>query len=213
MAVWRQQINAGLARPWAKPLWFALSTLPFAWLIVAAATDNLGANPAQALVRSTGDWTLRALCLVLAITPLRVTAGLPVLARMRRMAGLFVFFYALMHALSYAWFDMGLEMTDIARDIAKRPFILVGFLGLLFLLPLALTSINRAVRWMGAARWQRLHQLTYVIAGLALLHFFWMRSGKRDYSEVLWYTAILGLLLLWRVWRRWNSPRRQRSAA
>ena len=175
--------------------------LPLAWLVFGAAFDRLGANPAEALIRGLGDWTLRLLCMTLAVTPLRVRLRLPQLARFRRMLGLFVFFYASLHLLAYAWFDMGLEFAEVARDIAKRPFILVGFAAWLALLPMAATSFNRAMRAMGARRWQMLHRLVYVIAGLALLHFFWMRSGKRDYAEVVIYGVLIGALLLERVWR------------
>jgi sulfoxide reductase heme-binding subunit YedZ len=167
-------------------------------------TDHLGANPAEALVRSTGDWTLRALCLVLAITPLRTTLGLTALARLRRMAGLFVYFYVVLHLLAYAWFDMGFDAADIVKDIAKRPFILVGFSAFVLLTPLALTSFNRAIKAMGGKRWQALHRLVYGVAGLALLHFFWMRAGKNNFAEVAVYAAILGTLLGWRVYRRWH---------
>jgi sulfoxide reductase heme-binding subunit YedZ len=118
------------------------------------------------------------------------------------MLGLFTYFYACMHLLGYAWFDMGLEVDEIAKDIAKRPFILVGFSGWLLLTPLAATSFNRAIRTLGAARWQLLHRLVYVIAGLGILHFFWMRAGKNNFAEVAVYAAILGVLLGWRVWRR-----------
>lgn len=196
-----------LLHPVAKPLVFVLGLMPLAWLIHGAVTDALGANPAEALVRSTGDWTLRFLCLVLAVTPLRVAAGLPVLARFRRMFGLFVYFYALVHLLSYGWFDMGFELADIVRDIIKRPFILVGSLAVFLLTPLALTSFNQAIRFLGARRWQQLHRLVHVIAGLALLHFFWMRSGKNDFAEVAVYAAIILVLLGERVARSW----RQRS--
>ena len=123
----------------AKPVVFALCLLPLAWLVYAAAANQLGANPAEALIRATGDWTLRALCLVLAVTPLRVVTSTPQLARFRRMLGLFVFFYGLLHLLSYAWFDMGFDGTDIVRDIIKRPFILVGSLALLVLTLLGAT--------------------------------------------------------------------------
>lgn len=181
---------------------FVLACLPFVWLVWAAFSDQLGANPAEALIRSLGDWTLRFLVLVLAVTPLRVTTGWSALARLRRMVGLFVFFYACMHLLSYAWFDMEFDVAGIAADVAKRPFILVGFLAWLLLLSLAATSFNRAIRAMGAQRWQWLHRAVYVIAGLAVLHFFWMRSGKNDFAEVGVYAAILGALLAWRVWRR-----------
>lgn len=186
----------------AKPLVFGLCLLPAVWLFWAAATDQLGANPAEALIRSLGDWALRALVLVLAITPLRVMAGWPQLARFRRMAGLFVFFYASLHWLSYAWFDMGLVWADIVADVPKRPFILVGTLAWLLLLTLALTSFNRAIRTLGAARWQALHRAVYAVAVLAVLHFFWMRAGKQDFAEVAVYAAMLGGLLGWRAWRR-----------
>ena len=183
----------------AKPLVFGLILLPLAWLFYAAAANELGANPAEALIRSTGDWTLRALCLLLAVTPLRVITGTPALARFRRMLGLFVYFYATLHLLSYSWFDMGFGLQEIIRDIIKRPFILVGFSAFVLLTPLALTSFNRAIKALGARRWQRLHKLIYGIAGLALLHFFWMRSGKNDFAEVFVYAGVLGVLLGWRV--------------
>jgi methionine sulfoxide reductase heme-binding subunit len=188
-----------LGHPAAKPLVFLLALLPFAWLLYGAITDNLGANPAEYLSRSTGDWTLRFLCITLAVTPLRVITGTPALARFRRMTGLFVYFYVVLHFLSYAWFDMGFDPADIAKDIAKRPFILVGFSAFLLLTPLAATSFNRAVKALGAARWQVLHKLVYLIAALGILHFFWMRAGKNDFAEVAVYAAIIAALLGWRV--------------
>ncbi len=191
-----------LAHPAAKPLALLLGLLPAFWLFWAAATDQLGANPAEALIRSLGDWTLRALVLVLLITPLRVTAGWPVLARYRRMSGLFVFFYASLHWLAYAWLDMGFIWPDILTDVPRRPFILVGTLAWLLLLALALTSFQRAVRVMGGARWQALHRSVYAVAALAILHFYWMRAGKNDFAEVAVYAALLGGLLLWRLWYR-----------
>ncbi len=188
-----------LLHPAAKPLVFVLALLPFAWLFYGAATNNLGANPAEHLERSLGDWTLRFLCITLAVTPLRVITGTPTLARFRRMLGLFVYFYAALHFLSYSWFDMGFDVADIAKDIAKRPFILVGFSAFLLLTPLAATSFNRAVRALGARRWQALHRLVYVIAGLALLHFYWMRAGKHNFAEVAVYAVIVAALLGWRA--------------
>ncbi len=185
----------------AKPLVFLLCLLPFAWLLAGALGNTLGANPAEALLRSTGDWALRFLCLVLALTPLRQALGLTALARFRRMLGLYVFFYALLHLLCYAWFDMGLDWADIVQDIPKRPFILVGFLALLLLTLLAATSPRAVVRAMGGQRWQRLHRLVYAVVPLALLHFFWMRAGKNNFAEVAVYAAILGLLLAWRAGR------------
>jgi sulfoxide reductase heme-binding subunit YedZ len=142
---------------------------------------------------------LRFLCITLAVTPLRQWTGWTALARFRRMLGLFAAFYAALHFSAYAVFDMGLDLGEIVRDVRKRPFILVGTLAFMLLLPLAATSFDRAVRALGAARWRRLHRLVYVIAGLAILHFFWMRAGKRDFAEVAIYASILGVLLGWRV--------------
>ncbi|RGE41594.1 sulfoxide reductase heme-binding subunit YedZ [Comamonas testosteroni] len=198
---WRAGLQRALMRPWVKPLVFVLSLLPFAWLAYAAFADALGANPAEALLRSTGDWTLRFLCLVLAVTPLRQMLNLPVLARFRRMLGLYVFFYACLHLLCYAWFDMGLEWADIVADIPKRPFILVGFAAWAILLVLAATSPKFMLRALGGKRWQWLHRTVYAAAPLALLHFFWMRAGKNNFAEVAVYAAILAVLLIYRVLR------------
>jgi sulfoxide reductase heme-binding subunit YedZ len=133
---------------------------------------------------------------------------LPALARLRRMLGLFVYFYVVLHLLSYSWFDMGFEVPDIAKDIAKRPFILVGFTAFLLLTPLAATSFNRAIRALGAARWQKLHKAVYAVAVLAILHFFWMRAGKNNFAEVAVYAAILAVLLGWRLLRRIRKNKR-----
>jgi len=195
-------LNRLLLHPAVKPGLFGLALLPLAWLVWGAATDGLGANPAEALIRATGDWTLRALCLTLAVTPLRQATGWHALARLRRMLGLFAFFYGLLHFLAFAWLDMGLDLQAMLRDIAKRPFILVGTLALVLMLPLAATSFNGAIRALGAARWQALHRAVYAIAALALLHFFWMRAGKNDFAEVGVYTVVVGVLLGWRLWRR-----------
>ncbi|MDB5731819.1 MAG: Protein-methionine-sulfoxide reductase heme-binding subunit MsrQ [Variovorax sp.] len=193
-------MNKLLLHPAVKPCLFLLCLLPFAGLVYGAFTDGLGANPAEYLIRAGGDWTLRFLCIVLAVTPLRVMFKLSALARLRRMLGLFVYFYVVFHLLSYSGFDMGFDVADIAKDIAKRPFILVGFSAFVLLTPLAATSFNRAIKALGAKRWQRLHKLVYVIAGLGLLHFFWMRAGKHNFNEVFVYAAIIVVLLAWRVW-------------
>mgnify|MGYP003583290998 FL=1 len=199
-----------LMHPLAKPVVFVLCLLPFAWLFYGAFTNNLGANPAEYLIRATGDWTLRFLCIVLAVTPLRVLSSTPQLARFRRMLGLFVYFYVVLHLLSYSWFDMGFDVPDIAKDIAKRPFILVGFSAFVLLTPLAATSFNRAIKALGGKRWQMLHKLVYLIAGLGLLHFFWMRAGKNDFTEVFVYAAIIAVLLGWRVVQFLKKKRLQR---
>ncbi len=192
-------------RPAAKPALFVLCLLPLAWLVYAAAANRLGPNPAEALIRGSGDWVLRLLCLTLAVTPLRQLSGWHALARMRRMLGLFTFFYLVLHFLAYAWLDMGLDPQAIAKDIPKRPFALVGFAAFVLMLPLAATSFNRAIKALGAARWRALHRGVYAIALLGLLHFFWMRSAKSDFAEVAVYAAIVALLLGWRVQRAWAA--------
>ncbi|WP_245479123.1 sulfite oxidase heme-binding subunit YedZ [Rubrivivax rivuli] len=194
-------MNRLLLKPAVKPLVFALALVPLGLLVWGVFADTLGANPAETLIRSTGDWTLRLLCLTLAVTPLRQLTGWHALARLRRMLGLFTFFYGLLHFLAFAWLDMGLDLAAIVADIAKRPFILVGSAALLLMLPLALTSFNRAIKALGAARWQALHRAVYAVAVLAVLHFLWMRSGKNDLAEVGVYAAVIGSLLGWRVWR------------
>jgi sulfoxide reductase heme-binding subunit YedZ len=189
-----------LLHPAAKPLLFVAGLLPFAWLFYGALMNTLGANPAEALIRSTGDWTLRLLCITLAVTPLRVIAHQPALARFRRMLGLFAFFYVVLHFLAYAWLDMGLDLDAIVRDIPKRPFALVGFLAFVLMIPLAATSFNRAIKALGAKRWQALHKSVYAIVLLGLLHFFWMKAAKNNFAEVAVYAAIIGVLLGWRIW-------------
>ena len=212
MVISRQKF---LLHPAAKPILFLICLLPFAWLawnVVQAQMGNanvLGANPAEHLIRATGDWTLRFICIVLAVTPLRVISSTPTLARFRRMLGLFAYFYVVLHLLSYSWFDMGFDAADIAKDIAKRPFILVGFSAFLLLTPLAATSFNAAIKAMGAKRWQTLHKLVYLIAGLGLLHFFWMRAAKNNFAEVFVYAVIIAVLLGWRLMQYLRKKRLQ----
>ena len=194
-----------LLSPWAKPLLALVLALPMAWLVYAAFHDLLGANPAEALSRSTGDWTLRGLCLVLAITPLRVLLKAPGLLRLRRTLGVATFVYACVHLLCSAWFDQGLVLSDIWRDILQRPFIWLGMSAWLLMLPLALTSNNLSVKALGGRRWQMLHRVVYVSALLSVLHFFWMRAGKNNFAEVWVYAALLSGLMAWRVWW-WRRP-------
>ena len=203
-------VNRWLLHRVAKPLLFAAALLPLVWLLVGAIANTLGANPAEALIRSTGDWTLRLLCLTLAITPLRQITGWSALARLRRMLGLYTFFYGVLHFLCFAWLDMGFDLAAIFKDIPKRPFILVGTAALLLMLPLAATSFNRAIKTLGAKRWQMLHRAVYAVALLALLHFFWMRAGKNDFAEWSIYAAVLAVLLGWRLAR---FVKARRSAA
>jgi sulfoxide reductase heme-binding subunit YedZ len=197
-------MNRLLLHPAAKPVLWLLLALPFASLVWGAVQNTLGANPAEALIRGLGDWTLRALCLTLAITPLRDWTGWHGLLRMRRNIGVATFLYGTLHWLAYAWLDQGLDPAALLKDIAKRPFILVGTAAWLALLPLAATSFNGAIRAMGAKAWKDLHKVIYVIAPVALLHFFWMKAAKHNLVEVAVYALIVAVLLGW----RWLKPRR-----
>jgi sulfoxide reductase heme-binding subunit YedZ len=204
-------VQKGLMSDWAKPLVIVLCALPVAQLFAAAAFSDLGPNPAEALIRQSGDVSIRALCYLLALTPLRLLTGMPAMGRFRRILGLSVFANVCVHLLCYAWLDMGFEWLDIYADILKRPFSYVGFAAFLGLFALALTSTNGIMRWMGPKRWRQLHTLVYGVAALGILHFYWMRASKHRFSEVILYGAILGLLLLFRVvWAMKNkspSPR------
>lgn len=195
-------VNQWLLKPWVKPLLWLVCAAPAVALLAGAVLDKLGANPAEALIQETGEWTLRWLWLTLAISPLRDVASLPALLRYRRALGVTTFVYALLHFLAYAWLDKGLVLDDIVRDVLKRNFILVGVLALLLMTPLALSSFNAAIRAMGGRRWQALHKLVYAVALLGLLHFYWKKSAKNDVGEVMVYAVILAVLLGWRVMRK-----------
>lgn len=196
------RMNQAVMHPAAKPVVWLLALLPVAWLTYAALTDSLGANPAEALIRATGDWALRGLCVALAVTPVRQVFGLNALSRLRRLLGLFAFFYVCLHVLSYTWLDMGWSAQALWEDVAQRPFILVGALAALVLLLLATTSPQWVLRAMGGRNWQRLHLGVHAAAWLALLHFFWMRAAKNNVQEVWVYAGIVALLQAWRVWRK-----------
>ncbi len=187
-----------LLHPLTKPVLWLLLAVPAAWLLWAGLHGQLGANPAEALIRSLGDWTLRFLCLTLAISPLRDWTGASGLLRFRRNLGVATFVYGTLHWLAYAWLDQGLELDALLVDVAKRPFILVGTAAWLAMMPLALTSFNAAIRWLGGRAWKDLHKVTYALGPLALLHFFWMKAGKNDFLEVAIYALVIGGLLGWR---------------
>lgn len=172
-----------------------LALLPVGHLLYGAFVrpDILGANPAEFITRATGDWALRILLLTLALTPLRRLAGWNWVLRLRRMVGLFAFFYAILHFSSYVSFDHVFDIGAIASDIVKRPFITVGFVCLMLLLPLAITSTNAMVRRLGGRRWLQLHRLVYAVAPLAVLHYWWM--VKRDLTQPIIYAVLLALLL------------------
>lgn len=196
-----------------KAIVFVVAAVPFVRLAIGVFyfPDWLGANPAEFITRATGDWTLRFLLITLAVTPLRHLTGWNWLLRLRRMLGLYAFFYALVHLSSYVAFDHLFDVGEIVRDIVKRPFITVGFATLVLLIPLALTSTDAMVRRLGARRWLMLHRLVYVIAPLGVLHFWWM--VKRDITEPAIYAMILTLLLGYRLFRRTRQSARAAAAS
>lgn len=197
-----QGLNQLLLKPWVKPLLWLLCAVPFVVLMIKGFTGHLGANPAEKLIRETGEWALRWLWLTLAISPLREAASLPTLMRYRRALGVTTFVYALLHFLAYAWLDKGLVIDDIVKDVIKRNFILVGVVALALMTPMALTSFNAAIRKLGGRRWQALHKLVYAVALLGLLHFYWKKAAKNDVGEVMVYAVILAVLLGWRAMRK-----------
>jgi sulfoxide reductase heme-binding subunit YedZ len=180
-----------------KHLVFATSLLPLVWLAWLAWRDQLGANPVETLSHRTGDWSLRFLLLTLAVTPLRRLTGWNGLQRFRRLLGLFAFFYVSLHFGVYLVFDQFFDWRAIVADIAKRPYITVGFAGWLLLIPLAVTSTGGMMKRLGR-NWQGLHRLIYLIGALGVLHYLWL--VKADLSEPLLYAGILALLLSYRLW-------------
>ena len=187
-----------------KPLVFVAALLPFGWLIWLGWSDQLGANPIETITRYTGDWTLRFLFITLAVTPLRNLSGWKWLMRLRRMLGLFAFFYAVLHFATYLVLDQFFAWEHIVDDIAERPYITVGFACFLLLIPLAITSTNAMVRRLGGRRWQLLHRSVYVIAIGGVVHFLWL--VKADLREPLIYGAILAALLGYRLAKRGFKP-------
>ncbi len=185
-----------------KPLLFVFGLYPLLRWVWLGVQNDLTANPTEFLTRSSGTWTLVCLLLTLAISPLRQAIKQPAFVRLRRMCGLFTFFYAVLHALSWAWWDQGFVVDDMLVDIWKRPFILVGVAAFLTMSLLAVTSTQGWMRRLGS-KWQRLHQAIYLIGGLAILHYWWHKAGKNDLQTVMIYAAVLTALLLWRIvrWR------------
>lgn len=189
---------------------FLSALLPLAVYVSLAAQNQLGANPIEHLTRSSGDWTLYLLTLTLAITPLRRLSGQQWLQALRRMLGLFAFFYASLHFVTFIWFDHFFDLDEIWVDVWKRPFISIGFAAFVLLIPLALTSTKTMQRRLGRY-WSRLHRLIYLTALLALLHFWWMRAGKQNFGEPILMGAIVLLLLAARAAgpiQRWIRARK-----
>ena len=185
---------------------FAVALLPLARLFYLGGTGGLGANPVEFVVRSLGTWTLAALVLTLSITPLRLATGWAWPMRLRRMFGLFTFFYASLHLVAYLWLDQWFDLAAIWKDVLKRPYITAGFAAMVLLVPLAVTSTNGWVRRLGGRNWQRLHRLVYLIAVLAVVHFWWQKAAKNDLGEPLVYAVVIGLLLGVRL-LRWAQKR------
>lgn len=175
---------------------FGICLFPLARLIVLGGSGGLGANPIEFITHSTGTWTLVGLMVTLSVTPLRRLTGCTELIRSRRMLGLFTFFYACLHFVTYVWLDQFFDPAAIARDIIKRPFITIGFAAFVLLIPLAVTSTHAMMRRLGR-RWQQLHRLVYLVAMLGVVHYVWL--VKKDLTQPLIYGAVLALLLIMRL--------------
>lgn len=184
-----------------------VALVPFLRIVYLGATDQFGPNPLEFVTRSTGTWTLVLLCCTLAVTPLRRLTGMNWLIRLRRMLGLYAFFYGTLHFLIWLVVDRGLDAASMLKDIGKRPFITVGFTAFVLMIPLAATSTNAMVRRLGGKRWQWLHRLVYVTGVLGILHYWWHKAGKNDFAEVSIYAAVMALLLGLRVWWAWRASR------
>ena len=181
-----------------KATLFLACLIPLARLAWYGYSDQLGANPIEFITRSLGTWTLVFLLITLSITPLRKLSGWSWLIKLRRMAGLFAFFYALLHFITYIWLDQFFDLSSIYKDVLKRPFITIGFTAFVLLIPLALTSTNAMMKKLGGKRWQMLHKLVYLIAIFAVVHYWWL--VKKDITQPLIYAALLSILLGYRVW-------------
>ena len=177
---------------------FLAALIPLARMVYLTVTGQL-VEPLEFITRSTGDWTLYFLCFTLAVTPLRRLTKWNWLVKLRRMLGLFMFFYAVLHFMTFLWFDHFFDLAEMWKDVLRRQFITVGFIAFVLLIPLAATSTNAMIRRLGGKRWQWLHRLIYVIAPLAILHFWWMKAGKHNFTEPILYGSILAVLLGLRV--------------
>jgi sulfoxide reductase heme-binding subunit YedZ len=194
-----------LSSKWTKAAVFLICTLPAAILALHFYQGNVTANPVEYLQHTTGDWTLRFLLITLSITPFRKFFNLPDLIRFRRMLGLFAFFYVCLHFLTYIGPDQAFDLSGMWKDVAKRRFVTVGFLGFVLLIPLALTSTKAWIRRLGGKRWQSLHRLIYVTALSGVIHYYWL--VKSDHRLPLLYGAILAALLLYRLTASLLKPR------
>jgi sulfoxide reductase heme-binding subunit YedZ len=191
-----------------KAALFVLALLPFLRMAWLTAT-GVPVDPVEFLTHGSGDWALYLLCATLAVTPLRRLTGWNWLVRLRRMVGLFTFFYAFMHFMTFLWFDHFFDVAAMWKDVLKRPFITVGFLAFVLLIPLAATSTNGMIKRLGR-NWARLHNAIYAIAPLAILHYWWMKAGKHNFEQPIVWGSVVGVLLLVRVWWRLSRPRTEK---
>lgn len=188
-----------------KTVIWLLALIPLTRLVVGAVQGDLGANPIETITRTTGWYTLVFLCVTLTITPLRRLAQWAWLARLRRMLGLFAFFYGALHLATWVWFEHFFDLDEMWRDVLKRPFIMVGVVAFTLMLPLALTSTNAMVRRLGGRSWRMLHRLVYLIAPLGVLHFWWMRAAKNNLNDPASFALVVLILLGARMWWRWGQ--------
>lgn len=192
---------ADFTRRLLKPVVFVGSLLPAGYLAWRAATENLGANPIEEITRDLGDWALRFLLIALVVTPLRMITGWNAIGRLRRMMGLFAFFYVMMHMMAYIGLDQFFDWPAIWKDIVKRVYITIGMASVLTLIPLAITSTDGMVKRLGGRNWRRLHRIVYLSAILGVVHYVFMI--KAGYQQPLIYAAILFALLAYRAAKRW----------
>ena len=192
-----------------KAALFVLALLPFLRMAYLVA-QGVPVEPLEFLTRGTGDWTLYFLCITLTVTPLRRFTGWNWVIKLRRMFGLFSFFYVVLHFTCFLWFDHFFDVAEMLKDVVKRPFITVGFIAFVLLIPLAATSTNAMIRKLGGKRWQQLHRLIYVIAPLGILHFWWMKAGKNDFQEPIIFGVIVAVLLGLRVY--WSFAKKSQAA-
>ena len=189
---------------------FALALIPLGKMAYLTVSGQL-VEPLEHITRGTGDWVLYFLCITLAVTPLRKFTGWNWLIKLRREVGLFAFFYAFLHFMTFLWFDHFFDVAEMWKDVLKRPFITVGFTAFVLLIPLAVTSTNGMIKRLGGKRWQWLHRLIYLIAPLGILHFWWMKAGKNDFQEPIIFGLVVAVLLGLRIY--WKLAKRGQPAA
>ncbi len=198
-----------LSSRWTKLLVFLLCLAPLVSLAWRGVRQELGANPIEYITHATGDWTLRFLVITLSVTPARKLSNLPQLIRFRRMLGLFAFFYGCLHFSTYIWLDKFFDVSEMIKDVIKRPFITAGFAGFALMIPLAVTSTAGWIRRLGGKAWQRLHRLVYASAAAGVIHYYWL--VKSDVRKPVMYGAAVALLLGYRA-GSWIYGKRNRLA-